>query len=50
MFAVHTAGLAVSKTQNVLNWLELSRFVRVSVQGFKSLWNDCMFIPADWGS
>ena len=24
--------------------------VRVSVQGFKSLWGDCMFIPADWGS
>ena len=24
--------------------------VRVSVQGVKSLWGDCMFIPADWGS
>ena len=23
---------------------------RVSVQGVKSLWGDCMFIPADWGS
>ena len=23
---------------------------RVSVQGVKSLWGDCRFIPADWGS
>ena len=23
---------------------------RVSVQGVESLWGDCMFIPADWGS
>ena len=23
---------------------------RVSVQGVKSLWGDCVFIPADWGS
>ena len=22
----------------------------VSVQGVESLWGDCMFIPADWGS
>ena len=25
-------------------------FFRVSVQGVESLWGDCMFIPADWGS
>ena len=25
-------------------------FVRVSVQGVESLWGDCRFIPADWGS
>ena len=24
--------------------------VRVSVQGVESLWGDCRFIPADWGS
>ena len=23
---------------------------RVSVQGVESLWDDCRFIPADWGS
>ena len=23
---------------------------RVSVQGVESLWGDCGFIPADWGS
>jgi hypothetical protein len=23
---------------------------RVSVQGVKQLWGDCMFIPTDWGS
>ena len=23
---------------------------RVSVQGVESLWRDCRFIPADWGS
>ena len=23
---------------------------RVSIQGVKSLWGDCRFIPADWGS
>ena len=24
--------------------------IRVSVQGVESLWGDCRFIPADWGS
>ena len=23
---------------------------RVSVEGVESLWGDCKFIPADWGS
>ena len=23
---------------------------RVNVQGVESLWGDCRFIPADWGS
>ena len=26
------------------------RQIRVSVQGVESLWGDCRFIPADWGS
>ena len=25
-------------------------YTRVSVQGVESLWGDCRFIPADWGS
>ena len=25
-------------------------YSRVSVQGVESLWGDCRFIPADWGS
>ena len=25
-------------------------YARVSVQGVESLWGDCRFIPADWGS
>ena len=27
-----------------------SQTLRVSVQGVESLWGDCRFIPADWGS
>ena len=27
-----------------------SMYCRVSVQGVESLWGDCRFIPADWGS
>ena len=27
-----------------------SNNIRVSVQGVESLWGDCRFIPADWGS
>ena len=29
---------------------DLCLFNRVSVQGVESLWGDCRFIPADWGS
>ena len=25
-------------------------YIRVSVQGVESLWGECRFIPADWGS
>ena len=28
----------------------VSILARVSVQGVESLWGDCRFIPADWGS
>ena len=28
----------------------LTTIARVSVQGVESLWGDCRFIPADWGS
>ena len=28
----------------------VSDLARVSVQGVESLWGDCRFIPADWGS
>ena len=27
-----------------------AHILRVTVQGVESLWGDCMFIPADWGS
>ena len=29
---------------------QISGYFRVSVQGVESLWGDCKFIPADWGS
>ena len=40
---------------NATSLLEVSNititvFPRVSVQGVESLWGDCRFIPADWGS
>ena len=34
-----------NKTYGLL-WIQ----TRVSVQGVESLWGDCRFIPADWGS
>ena len=30
--------------------LFLCNRIRVSVQGVESLWGDCRFVPADWGS
>ena len=30
--------------------LQQKMLIRVSVQGVESLWGDCRFIPADWGS
>ena len=29
---------------------KVGKSTRVSVQGVESLWGDCRFIPADWGS
>ena len=42
-----TCGLL--KDQNALIPQQSSN-VRVSVQGVESLWGDCRFILADWGS
>ena len=40
---IHITNLLITNT--------LSRGpCRVSVQGVESLWGDCRFIPADWGS
>ena len=35
---------------STMNRLLISKYTRVSVQGVESLWGDCRFIPADWGS
>ena len=39
---------------SIIYWSEInsqrSVLTRVSVQGVESLWGDCRFIPADWGS
>ena len=40
----------VSKLTEAVNALICVRNTRVSVQGVKSLWGDCRFIPEDWGS
>ena len=40
---------AASKAQNTSN-TQYTSYTRVSVQGVESLWGDCRFIPADWGS
>ena len=47
-----------TKHQQILKSLYIAAFpaqhlchcTRVSVQGVESLWGDCRFIPADWGS
>ena len=33
-----------------LDFLYFIVLARVSVQGVESLWGDCRFFPADWGS
>ena len=47
--ALNFLNLIVSKEKNSLS-VHCRVLTRVSVQGVKSLWGDCMFIPADWGS
>ena len=50
-------GLFLAATISSISWQSGQEFVlfkvlfrRVSVQGVESLWGDCRFIPADWGS
>ena len=38
------------KASNVAMAVKPIPVIRVSVQGVESLWGDCRFIPADWGS
>ena len=40
-------GLAFIE-EHTLN--QISQYAIVSFQGVESLWDDCRFIPADWGS
>ena len=40
-------GLLVGKTMNYFNPVTSTK---VSLVGVDSLWGDCTFIPADWGS
>ena len=45
-------GTAIEKNIKVIvnNPTSKGKIPRVSVQGVESLWGDCRFIPADWGS
>ena len=47
LFLTHSAVVDLNK-----NLCEKSKphTTEVSVQGVESLWGDCRFIPADWGS
>ena len=49
-FLKKIAKLAPTMEENVPSILIVSHGGRVSVQGVESLWGDCRFIPADWGS
>ena len=42
--------LIIVLCKHVTNKSQVCRNGRVSVQGVKSLWGHCRFIPADWGS
>ena len=48
-FKIHkrVKKVSFSDCKNVVKTLGNTR---VSVQGVESLWGDCRFIPADWGS
>ena len=51
-----TMKLAQFTTETCLNFMNFVGMIvqrtlgRVSVQGVESLWGDCRFILADWGS
>ena len=42
--------LASKSLSQKSTYVSITNKVRVSVQGVESLWGDCRFIPADWGS
>ena len=41
---------SINKDGSSATKMEFYQKPRVSVQGVESLWGDCRFIPADWGS
>ena len=48
-FCVHSENKTCACIFMILDG-SLTIKARVSVQGVESLWSDCRFIPADWGS
>ena len=53
----HQAWESMASGWNHILWRNLEQLKyeiiekpRVSVQGDESLWGDCRFVPADWGS
>ena len=40
-------GINVPKVKNKI---KVNMYIKVSLLGVDSLWGDCTFIPADWGS
>ena len=44
-------GYSLEITPDLLETIQFLTYIpRISVQGVESLWGDCRFIPADWGS
>ena len=54
--AINLSGCVFEMSRNLMMILfshffaRITFLLRVSVQGVESLWYDCRFIPADWGS
>ena len=42
--------MSMLKINATVFFVGISENIRVSVQGVESLWGDCRFILADWGS